>query len=162
MTTQRQFTHRNPRPAGRRAASTGAAGAAAGNAGRQGHRAVCPTTSRTLRICCDGSRPSSASGTTSPAPLEHNKGGWQWPARIEDLQRTAQEHRRGDTRHSGMRVLHRVQCARRNGNRTAGHPVHRADHPALREPGPRHVPHARRPGVRPRDYRAPHHHVDRR
>ena len=22
--------------------------------------------------------------------VEHNKGGWQWPARIEDLQRTAQ------------------------------------------------------------------------
>ena len=23
--------------------------------------------------------------------VEHNKGGWQWPARIEDLQRTAAE-----------------------------------------------------------------------
>ena len=26
-----------------------------------------------------------------------------------------------------MRVLHRVQCARRNGNRAAGDPVHRVD-----------------------------------
>ena len=48
--------------------------------------------------------------------------------------------RRDDSRHCGMRLLHLVQCARRDGDGAAGGGLHGVDHQALRESSPRHGP----------------------
>ena len=66
--------------------------------------------------------------------------------------------RRDDSRHCGMRVLHVVQCARRDGDGTAGSCLHRTDDKALRHPGPRNGPAARRRRLRTRRHRPPDRH----
>ncbi len=61
-----------------------------------------------------------------------------------------------------MRVLHLVQCARRDGDGAAGSGLHSPDDQTLREPGPRHGSNTRRCRLRFSHNRSPHCHPDPR
>ena len=77
--------------------------------------------------------------------VEYNKGSHQWPANSAGPEGVRRQVRCGNSCHCRMRVLHRVQCARRNGDRAAGYAFGGSHHPALRQSGPGHVPHAGQP-----------------